>query len=451
MRRERSFLILVVAGLALGAYIYFVERKRPASDEAPQKPKVFENVKESDVEEIVVASEGQKTHLKKVGEAWQIVEPITADADRDQVNNLLGNFATLERNEVVEEQPKNLKEFGLDPPRSDVAFRTRDAKTFRRLLVGSKAPTSGDLYARVGDEPRVILISGFMEGVFVRSTFDLRDKSILKIDREKIDALEIVTAGGRVKLTHSSTEWRIAEPLQVRADFGTAEGVVGRLATGQMRSLVEEQATDPATLKKYGLDAPAISATVVSGSNRATLQVGTASPDGTFYAKDASRPLVFTIDAGIVDELKKAPADYRRRDVFDFRPFNATRVEVIRNGASTVFARVPTDDKNAPGTTKWRQQSPTARDADLQKMDAFLSGFGNLRIDTWVQDAAGLGLGAPEITIAVSFDEGKKQERVSFIKQGDTVYVTRADEPGAAKLSGTDYATAVRSLDDVLK
>ena len=64
MRRERSFLILLVLGIALGAYIYFVERKRPAGDEPEQKPKVFENVQEADVEEMVVTSGGDTTRLK---------------------------------------------------------------------------------------------------------------------------------------------------------------------------------------------------------------------------------------------------------------------------------------------------------------------------------------------------------------------------------------------------
>src|SRR5512132_727436 len=159
MRRERSFLILVLVGIALGAYIYFVERKRPAGDEPEKKPKVFEEVKEADVEEIIVRSGTETTDLKKVGDKWQIIAPVAVGADMEQVNNLLGNFATLERNEVVEETPANLKRYGLDPPRADVGFRKKGSTTLHHLLVGNKAPTGGDLYAQVGGEKRVILIS----------------------------------------------------------------------------------------------------------------------------------------------------------------------------------------------------------------------------------------------------------------------------------------------------
>jgi hypothetical protein len=451
MRRERSFLILVLIGIALGAYIYLVERKRPAGDEPEKKPKVFEDVKEADVEEVVVKSGTDTTDLKRIGSKWQIVAPITADADTEQVNNLLGNFATLERNEVVEEAPSNLKRYGLDPARADVAFRKKGSSTMRHLLVGNKAPTGGDLYAQVSGEKRVILISGFMESVFVRSTFDLRDKAVLKFDREKVDAVELVTPDHSIRLARSATDWRIAEPLQVRADFGTADSVVSRLSTAQMRSLVSSDPPTPADLKKYGLDKPSVSATVVTGSGRATLVVGGETDQNTRYAKDASRPLVFTVESSLLDDLKKPASDFRRKDLFEFRPFNATHLEIIRGGKTYVFDRVKNPDPKAPATEKWHQSAPAARDVDLQKMDSFLSGFSNLRVDSWVDKIPALGLDAPELTIVVKFDDGKKEDRVAFAKKGSDLHATRSDEPGAAKISASDYDTAVRALDDVLK
>ena len=93
----------------------------------------------------------------------------------------------------------------------------------------------------------------------------------------------------------------------------------------------------------------------------------------------------------------------------------------------------------------------TARDIDLQKMDSFLSGFSNLRVDSWVEKTAALGLDAPELSLVVKFDDGKKEERVAFAKKAADLHASRSDEPGAAKVLASDYDTAVRALDDVLK
>ena len=451
MRRERSFLILVVLGIALGAYIYFVERKRPAADQPEEKPKVFENVQAAKIEEIVVSTGTDKTRLKKTGQKWQIVEPVVSDADEGEINNLTSNLAEVTREEVVDEAPASVKPFGLDPPRSDVAFRLQGSGAARHLLIGSKAPTGAGTYAKLPGDKRVFLISGFLDAVFVRTTFDLRDKTILKFERDKIDALEIVTADHTVKLAHAPSEWHLTEPLQVRADFSVPENLIGRLGTAQMKSLVSAHATDPAALKPFGLDHPAITATVVSGSARAALLVGSPGPDGSYYAKDASRPLVFAVESTLVDDLKKPPADYRRKDIFEFRPFNATRVEITRNGQTAVFDRVKNTDPKAPTTQKWRQTAPASRDVDLQKMDAVLSGFSNLRAESWLDKPAAPSPSGMAIAFVVKYDDGKKEERLSFVKAGGDVHVSRADEPGAAKIATTDYDAAVRALDDVLK
>ena len=451
MRRERSFLMLLVLGIALGAYIYFVERKRPAGDEAEQKPKVFDTLEADKIEELTISSGGERTHLKKTGGKWQIVESVAVDADQTEVSGITSSLAGLERIEVADEDPASLKEFGLDPPQADVRFRAQGSGSTRQLLVGNKAPTGDGLYAKLAAEKRVFLIPSYLESSFARKTFDLRDKSVLKFDRDKVDTVDIQAAGHAVALVHSPSEWRITSPLKVRADFGAAESIVGRLATAQMKSLVSTGAPDAAALKKYGLETPTASVTIGTGSSRASLRIGSADPEGNYYAQDASRPLVFTVEASLVDELKKPVGDLRRKDVFEFRPFNATHVEVTRNGQTHVFAKMKGSDPKVPTTEKWRQSAPKARDVELSKMDAMLSSFSNLRAESWAEKTDGLALERPDVTFLVKFDEGKKQERLTFSKQGNDIYVSRADEPGAAKISSTDYGSAVRALDDLLK
>lgn len=452
MRRERSFLILLVVGIALGAYIYFVERKRPAGDEPEAKPKVFEALEAAQVEELVVtAPEDETTRLAKRDGAWQIVDPVTAPADETEVSGITSSLASLERVDTVDENPKNLSDFGLEPARAEIAFRTQGAKDMRRLLIGARAPTGAELYARLPGESRVFLIPSYVESSLVRTTLQLRDKTVLKFDRDAAESLEVVTPEHTIKLAHAPSEWRIVEPLKVRADFGASESLVGRLATAQMKSIISSEPLEQPALRKMGFDKPTASATVASGSSRATLLVGAKTPEGDYYARDTSRPLVFTVESSLVDEMKKPVSEFRRKDLFESRSFTATRIELTRDGKTCVFEKVKTTEKEGATTEKWRQTSPTARDIDLAKMDPMLSGFSNVRAESWVSSTAGLGLDQPQITLAVGFDEGKKEERLAFARKGDEVFVSRADEPGAAKISTSDYETALRALDELLK
>ena len=81
MRGLRSFVLLLVVALGLGAYVYFVESKRdPASGDSREK--VFAGTQADAIQEIAVKSEkGERTALKKSDGNWQITEPVTAAPD----------------------------------------------------------------------------------------------------------------------------------------------------------------------------------------------------------------------------------------------------------------------------------------------------------------------------------------------------------------------------------
>lgn len=444
MRGFRSTLILFVVLVGLLGYIYFIESKKPATPAGEEpKQKVFAVTADKISELTVKPAAGDPTALRKADGAWQIVQPIQSSADESEVSGLTTNLASLEIQRVVDDNPRDLKQYGLAQPRVDIAFRAAGDKSERRLLVGDKTATGGDLYAKLPNEKRVFLIPAYLETSLNKSTFDLRDKTVLKFDRNKVDSVAVASLDKdkNLELTKAGEDWSLKKPIDARADYGTVEGLIGRLQTAQMKSLV---ATDPKDLQEYGLDKPDVSVTVGAGSARATLQIGKKSADGTLYARDESRPMVFTIESGLLDELKKAPDDYRRKDVFEGRPYNATRIELTRGTDTFVFEKTKGQGKDA--TEKWRQASPTARDVDAAKMDAFLTKLTNMRAQSWAAPARTVKADTV-LTASLRFDDGKKQERVTFDRSGSDVYASRTGEVGAAKVDSTEFEDALKALD----
>jgi hypothetical protein len=442
MRGFRSTLILLAVFAGLLAYIYFVESKKTPGGEPP-KEKVFAGVTADKVGELSVKTSGQPaTVLKKADGAWQVVEPAPSGADDAAVTEIANSLATVEIQRVVEEKAGDLKPYGLAEPRIEVGFKTAGGKDGGRLLVGDKTATGGDLYAKLPGQPRVFLISAYNDATFNRSAFDLRDKAVLKFDRNKVDALEAVTAERTVQMAKTGEEWKLTKPVDARADYGTVEGLVGRLQTAQMKAMIASDAPD---LKEYGLDKPEATATLTAGSARAVLLLGKKSADGTLFAKDASRPMIFTVEAGLLDELKKPADDYRRKDVFEARPYNAGRLEITRGKDALVFEKVKGTGKDT--TEKWRQTSPAAREVDAARMDEFLTKLTNLRVQSWAAPTSKTGTDSPVLTVVLSFDDGKKQERVVLGQSGGDTYAARASEPGAAKLDAAEYDAVIKALD----
>jgi hypothetical protein len=282
----------------------------------------------------------------------------------------------------------------------------------------------------------VFLISSYLDSTFNKKAFDLRDKTILKFDRDKADVVEIEGAFP-MQFARDGTEWRIAKPFGARADYAAIEGLVTRLSSAQMQAIVAPEATD---LRKFGLADPASRIHVGTGSARATLLVGTPSAEGLPYAKDAARPVVFTIEQALMADLSKPVGEFRRKDVFDFRSFTANRVELKRDAATQTFTKT----KAADGKDVWRDAG--GKTLDTVKVDELLTNITNLRAQSFEANPPA-SLKMPVLTVVVSFDDGKKMETVTFARTGADVHAARADEPGAAKLEAGTFDEAIKALD----
>jgi hypothetical protein len=434
MRRFVSTIVLLLVLAGLVGYIYFVDRDRdPAATETREKPFT---VSPENIEEVVVRNAaGETARVQRIDANWQVVEPEQAAADATEVASVTSSLASLEVQRVVEENPGDLAQYGLDPPKVDVSFRARDSKEFQRLLIGEKTPTGGDVYAKLADSNRVFLISSYLEGTFNKTAFNFRDKAILKFDRDKADVIEVVNGGNTIAFARQGTDWRISQPLAARADYAAVEGLAQRLSSGQMSSIVEASATD---LRKYGLDNAPIRASVGTGSARATLLVGTQNPDGQRYAKDSARPTVFTVDQSLTADLTRPVSDYRRKDVFDFRAFNANRVELRRDGGTQTFEKATVDGKEV-----WRDAS--GKNVDTTRVEGLLNALTAIRAQSF-EAAAHPSLKTPALTVVARFDNSKT-ETVTFGRAGTDTYASRADEPGSAKLEINTFDEAIKQLD----
>lgn len=449
MRGLRSTIALIVVLAGLFAYIYFVTWKQPETPAASTREKLFASVAADKIEELRVKSEsGDTTTLKKQKDGWQLVAPVTAAAQESEVSGITSALTGLEITRVADENPSDLKDYGLASPRVAIDFKAEGDKDFRHLFIGEKTPTGSDLFARRNDDKRVLLIPAYQEQSLNRSTFDLRDKTVIKIDRDKVDRLEVASAGKTLELAKSGTDWKLTRPIQASADFGAVEGLIGRVQSAQMKSIVANEPT-PADLKKYGLDKPSATVTLNLGSAKATLVVGGKADDGTVYARDTSKPVVVTVENSLAEDFKKGADEYRRKDLFAFRAYNANRVEITRGPQTVVFEKVKGQGSNAE--EKWRRVSPSAADVDADKMSAFLSKLESMRANSFVDSTAKAGLNPPAMVVAAKFDDGKKEERVTFGKADKDVYAARSDDPGAAKVDAADFEDVNKKLDELAK
>src|SRR3954451_23899549 len=215
-----SFGGLLVVLLALGGYLYFVESKRPAGGDAEKKDKAFA-IEADKIEEFTLKSEsGERTTVHKAGTDWQIVQPATK-ADAAEVSGITSSLASLEIQRVIDENPSDVSAYSLTQPRIEVTFKA--AGKDHKVVLGRKTPAGSDLYARIDDQPRVVLVPSYVEATFNRKTFDLRDKAVLTVNRDEIGSLTVTTPATGMRLEKTGGEWKLAQPVAARADFSAVE------------------------------------------------------------------------------------------------------------------------------------------------------------------------------------------------------------------------------------
>lgn len=450
MRGLASTLILVVVLAGLGAYIYFVDSKRPAPSadgSTTEKEKVF-TVDVDKINELRVTTQGQTTLLKKSQGGWKLVEPAPIDADPPEAIGVATALTNIDIVRVIDENATNLEQFGLANPKIVVEYKA-DGGASGTLKLGNKNATQGEIYALKNSDKRVFLVSSFQETSFNRTPFDLRDKKILKFDRDKADSLVLVKGPSSLELSRTGTEWKVVKPVASRSDYSAIEGFISRLSSANMSKMVEE---NPKDLAKYGLDKPTMTVTIGSGSAKTVLEVGK-TENGDLFARDAARPIVFTVDSTLATDLNKSFDDYRKKELFEFRPLYLAKLRAVLDspgGPKTYeFEKVPPAKPADPESWKVTRVGGASHTVDAQAMDDLLNKLVAIRAESFAEAKTKTGLDKPALVVSVSFDDGKF-ERVRFGQVGDYAFGKRDSEDVVASIEHLSMRAALQAFDAVV-
>jgi hypothetical protein len=447
MRGLTSTLVLVVVLAGLGAYIYFVDSKRPAAGadgSSEAREKVF-TVEADKINELRITYQGESSLLRKSEAGWKMFEPAEIDADPPEAIGVATALTNVDIVRVVDENATNLEQFGLANPQITVAFKA-DGGAAGTLKLGNKNATQSEVYALKDDSKRVFLVSSFQETTFNKKPFDLRDKKILKFDRDKADSLVLAKGADTLELSRSGSDWKVVKPVPSRSDYSAIEGFLTRLSSSNMSKLIEE---NPKDLAQYGLDKPSMTVTIGAGSAKTVLQVGKTDGEQT-YAKDASRSMVFTVDTTLQGDLNKSFDDYRKKELFEFRPFTLAKLRAVLDapgGPKTYeFEKVPPATPADSETWKVTRVGGSSHTADQTAMDDLLAKLTAIKAESFVDAKAKTGLDRPALVVSASFEEGKF-ERVRFGQVGETAFGLRDGETGVAKVETSSMRDALQAFD----
>jgi Domain of unknown function (DUF4340) len=443
--------VALVAGL--GAYIYFVDSKKPSSSETEKKKEKVFSFDKSKVKEITLApKDGEAVTVVKDGQGWKLTAPQDAPADASAVDGLVSGFDGLEVDEVVSEAPSKLADFGLDTPQRTVAVTLQGATEPLKLLLGNKTPDGSSVYAKVPSKPRVFVIASYLATPFDKKAFDLRDRNLLHVQRDKVRSLEVTGPEGSYALARGGKEdWAFTRPLATKAGRWSVDSLLGLVEGLRMDSVAAEDAKD---LKPFGLASPTRSVTVAfADGSKKTLAIGSATSDKKYYAREASQSLVAVIPPAIVDDLAKGMKELREKRVLDVAAYDVAAFDVEAAGRpKRTYVRSSSKDKDGIEVQKWKRTSPDAKDLDTNKVQDVLFKVGGVEAEDFVDQPKGLetyGLDAPALKVSIRFAGDKPPTWFEIGKKGGDAFARRPDDAAILKLDPKKADDLIKAFTDL--
>jgi hypothetical protein len=369
--KPRTLLILLAVVLALGAFIWFYERKLPSSEERETLGKKVLELDKAEVTAVAIDSPKGKIRLERTGGAspkelegkegeaaplaqsppaveWRIVQPLAARADSFAVDRLLDGLAALEKTRTLDDvDPKAV---GLDKPRAVVRLTTKTGEKVLRL--GAEVPPGGSLIASVPGRKGAYVVGDAILSEVDKGPGEWRDRLVFRGDRERIRSITLTgAAGGPVVLARRADGFWIERPFADRADHDLVDGLLSDL-TGLTADRFLDGSRPPSAL---GLQPPRATVDVAFSGvtppvriDLGTAVTGAAAPEGqpsgeVGYARVGD--VTFEVRTRLGESALRAPADWRALQLSAFEVHQVDSATVRDDRTALELTRADTDWK----------------------------------------------------------------------------------------------------------
>ena len=417
-------MIAVLLGLAV--YYFFVdlptEKKKAQEKEIAGKVIYF---KIADIEEFsLIKNEATITLQQTKNSTWRISKPLKAAGDNPETESFLSEIENLKKFRVVEKNPKDLTQYGLQNSTFKIHLKFKEGKE-KTLLLGHDSPMGGKIYLKFKNEPKVLLAST-SKTRFDKSIYDFRDKTIFNFSSGAINQIQIKREKHPFNLTQEKGEWLVSGEMKSKAD---KDEVLAFIQAIQFSRIKEFESENPDSLKPYGLDKPITTLTLkTEKKNKYSIALGNPKIGSGTFAKKEDAPGVFLVDTKFYDNLNKKNIDFLDKTLIEFEEKNVAEI-TLQTGEETIQAvRLKKDD--------WEIKKPKETRADSATIRSLLFDLKEAKIDKFVQLSSlnsydSFGLDKAQHTFSLTMINGKlikisfgnsslEEEKVFAQRNGET-------------------------------
>ncbi len=419
----RATLILILIAAALYAFFDLYENKQPSTREAAENATHVLTQNRDQIDGLVITNHDVKIDLRREGSQWSMKVPLADRADKTLVDEVMTDLDTMRKDEtipaseVVGNQAK-LQDYGLQSPKVQLAIQVHGAAQATELLFGNDTAIEGKTYLQLGSTGDVLVVGDELKKVLEKDVNAWRDHRLTDVAATDVTKMTIKNGAGEIELQRTSDHWKIAKPLDARANDQKVNDLVAQVTNLTIQSFV---ADDKANGAAYGLADPrgVITLYTANDPKGSELLVGTSpvtppeppkasaagspapeakAPDSV-YARLPARQSIYTVPKAIEEVLAVKPNDLRDRSLVRLNPDMVDRIKITPDQGApfTVGRKDKVWSVVAPASTQ------TVDDAEPARLMQQLSGA---QVTDFVADSAAdlakYGLDHPTLQVTFS-------------------------------------------------
>lgn len=429
--------------LSLGIYYYLIdlpdEKKKALEEEIAGKilPLKIENVSEFSL----IKKDQAITLQQNTENIWNLSQPLTAGGDNFTAETFLSAINALEKSRVVESNPENLPQYGLDSPSIQIHIKFKKGRE-ETLLLGDDSPMGGKIYLKLKSDPAVLL-AATSKTAFDKSVYQFRDKSIFSFSSAAITRIQIKRYEHPLDLVREKEEWKVSGKVQAKADKDAVLAFLRAVQFSRVKEFVNE---NPDSLQPFGLDKPTTSFTL-EDENKKTYSIDIGLVEDNIYAKKINAAGVFMVDAKFLNTLEKRSIDFLLKTLIEFEEKDVTEINIQSEQETVQAIRI---EKN-----KWAIKSPKETPADMATIKSLLFDLKEARlikfIKLFVDATKEFGLDKPKRSFSLQMKDGKSVT-IQFGNanlNGDQFFAKRTGESAVFSIAKETTQKMFRSFHDL--
>lgn len=397
-------IFLLVAVLAAAAYIYFVERHGPTTDDLSATAHLLVTLEPETITGIEITNGSSTTRLRWTEKqstspapetpqgTWTVTEPFEDRADQAFANNLIGLVADLRIHERIAGAHLLQGTDPFDATAREITLKSASENVAAKLLIGKPAPFKNSAYAKnlyPGDDAGAIyVVSSESLPLLMRPVAEVRDPKIFPFPLSQITRLRVHNPQGQLEVARvdasETAQWWLTKPLKTRADNGIVNDTIATFTSTSITAVPENTTGTSAASVSFDEPVATVTAWVSDQAPAVTVKfagTGTAQKP-VLFAKIDGRTPVFEVPATLLGSLTLVPNDLR----------DDTLAAIDPNAVKSIVMKSPDYPDGYPlyrkGQAWWLYRNGQNELANSTRVNDLVKSLNESRILEFTDDAA---------------------------------------------------------------